>query len=169
MSVVDPSLLVREPVRRPHVHWPDAAIGGALVGLVAVRLAAVDPVAWSWYESLRRPSWAVAMPVLLGVGWLVISLASAAAAWIVVRRTEHRGVLIAWAAQVGLLLAWLWLLFWNGSLVRALVAAFALTVIAAVTVAGFVRVSRVAGALMIPALVWSAAALSITGGLAVLN
>jgi tryptophan-rich sensory protein len=167
MSVVDPRVLAPS-VARPHVEAPDVAIAGALVALVAVRLAAVDSVAWSWYESLRRPSWASAMPLLLGLGWFVVIVSSAVGAWVVTRR-DRPSLLLAWVVHAALLVAWVWVLFWNGSLTHALGVSFLLVIAASVATAGFLRASRLAGALMVPALVWSVAALVITGGLAVLN
>jgi tryptophan-rich sensory protein len=176
MSVVDPSLVSPPVVAAPtasvagrHVPWTDVVVGVGLVTLIAVRLAAVDATAWGWYESLRRPSWAVAMPVLLGFGWFVVVVSSSAAAWLATRRSDQQALVVPWVIQAALLAAWVWLLFWNGSIVRALAVSFLLVVAASVTTAGFLRTSRAAGALMIPALVWSALALAITGGLAVLN
>jgi tryptophan-rich sensory protein len=63
----------------------------------------------------------------------------------------------------------MWLVFWNGNLTRGLLAAVLLVVVAAVTSVGFARVSRAAGALMIPSIAWAAAVTLLTGGLVVLN
>ena len=159
---------------RVHPRLLHASLALALVGSIAILGAAwIDTGRASWYQSLDKPGFAGSAPVVLGLGWTAVCAAMAVGVWLVAPRRDRRrdvtGAFVACVAQVVLLLGWVWTFFVGHRLERAFVVTIALIVASTLTVAAFGRISRAAGALMVPALVWAVAVASLTGGLIVLN
>ena len=146
-----------------------ALLGGAaaLVGAAAaVGGLAASGARTELYEELDRPGWAPPAEVF-GPVWTVLYGTMAVAAWLVARegpgRSETRLALGLFGAQLVLNAAWAPIFFGAGAVSAAAIEIVALAVVLAATVAAFWRVSRPAGALMVPYLVWVvfAAALNI--------
>jgi tryptophan-rich sensory protein len=146
-----------------------ALLGGAvaLVGAAAA-IGAIGASQGSAevYEELNRPDWAPPAGVF-GPVWSVLYGTMAAASWLVARqgleRSDVRMALALFAGQLALNAAWTPIFFGAGQVSVAAIEIVALAVVLAATVATFWRVSRPAGALMVPYLAWVifAAALNI--------
>jgi len=122
-----------------------AAVGG----LASVRAS-------SFYEALERPTWAPSA-TLFGPVWTVLYTLMAISAFLVVREIGWRAAavpLAIYVAQLVLNAAWTWLFFaWRlggGAFAEILV----LVAVIALNVAVFWRVRPLAGALLLPYLVW---------------
>jgi tryptophan-rich sensory protein len=166
--------VVSVPAPRVHPRLLHASVALALVGSISILGAAwTDTGRASWFESLDQPGFSGSAPVVLGLGWTVVCAAMALGIWLVVprrdRRHDVRGAFVACSAQVALLMGWTWTFFVAQRLERAMVVAVALILASTLTVVAFGRVSRTAGALMVPALAWALAVASLTGSLVVLN
>lgn len=127
------------------VSFAAAAVGG---------IAAVE--AGDFYRQLVRPPWAP--PAwLFGPVWTVLYLLMGIAAWRVWSDRGFRGArnaLTLFLVQLAVNAAWTWLFFvWRlGAL--ALADILLLDALLAATVVAFWRVQAVAGALLLPYLVW---------------
>ncbi len=135
----------------------------ALAGFVAVCFAAAGLGVWltgsavtSWYQTLNKPSWNP-LDWLFGPVWSVLYLMMAVAAWIVWQRLGwQRGAvpLILFAVQLVLNVAWSGLFFGLRSPAAALFEIVLLWGAILATLLSFWRVSRGAGWLMVPYLLW---------------
>jgi translocator protein len=109
-----------------------------------------------WYDTLRKPEW-TPPGWLFGPVWTALFFAMAIAAWRVWTRTGWagiRGPLGLFLVQLALNVAWSGIFF---GLRMPGLAFFAIVVLAAViaaTLVAFWRVSRLAGWLMVPYLLW---------------
>ncbi len=110
----------------------------------------------TWYEALRKPGW-TPPAAAFGPVWTVLYIAMGVAAWLVWRERGFAGAaapLALFAAQLALNLAWTAIFFG----LRAPGAAFAEIVILwaliLATVIAFWRVRPLAGALLLPYLLW---------------
>lgn len=125
--------------------------------LLAAGLGALASVgARSFYEQLELPAWRPPGEVF-GIVWTLLYVLMAIAACLVWRRRDERGgreALMLYAAQLVPNALWSWLFFrwrlgqpalWDALLLWCLVAA---------TAAAFWRLHRLAGALLLPYLVW---------------
>jgi tryptophan-rich sensory protein len=148
---------------------PAAALAGfiALVVLAALIGSAFQPS--DWYASLRKPpltppNW------IFGPVWSFLYLCIAVAAWLVWR--ARRGAttpLALWASQ--LLLNGLWSLLFFG-LHRPGLALLELAILLALvvaTTAAFFRVRSLAGALLVPYVLWVGFAIYLNAGIWYLN
>ena len=122
-----------------------AAIGGA---------ASIQ--AGPFYAQLVRPTWAPPSSIF-GPVWTVLYALMGIAAWLVWRAADFRAVRLPIAlflVQLMLNALWSWLFFrWNhGALAFADI--LLLGVAIAATLIAFWRISRLAGALLIPYLLW---------------
>lgn len=122
-----------------------AAIGGA---------ASVQ--AGPFYAQLVRPTWAPPAS-LFGPVWTVLYALMGIAAWLVWRATDTRSARFPLALFLGQLMLnalWSWLFFgWHlGGLAFADIVLLAIAIVA--TVIAFWKISRLAGALLIPYLLW---------------
>jgi tryptophan-rich sensory protein len=122
-----------------------AAVGG---------IASAD--AGSFYQQLNRPDWAPPGWLFAPV-WSVLYFLQGAAAWLVWRVRGFAGARAAlglFLVQLGANALWSWLFFaWRqGGL--ALAEILVLWVLLAATVAAFWRVRPLAGALLVPYLLW---------------
>ena len=125
------------------------AVAGALGSAASVGAAA-------FYGSLTLPSWAPPAGVF-GPVWTILYVAMAVAAWLVWRRAGWRGARVALAlfcAQLALNALWSWLFFaWHRG-AAALADIALLWIVVLVVTVRFFRVSKVAGALLVPYLLW---------------
>jgi tryptophan-rich sensory protein len=172
----------RPPERHLHValpHIPPALVDGAVVALLLtvvgfVGAGWVETGATSWYGTLRKTGWMGDAPAVFGVGNALVCATIALATWIVVRQRWARrgaviGCVIACAAQLAVMLTMLRLLFVVQRIELALATGLLLVVSSTLAIAAFGRLSRTAGALMLPALLWATAVTTLAGGLVVLN
>jgi benzodiazapine receptor len=114
-----------------------------------------------WYERLAKPDWTppdAAFPVV----WTLLYLAMAVAAWRAWKRTDWRNpALTLFWLQLAVNFAWSFLFFgWHRIGLALADAALLLTLVGA-TAALFWRIDRLAGALMLPYLVWTGYAVAL--------
>jgi translocator protein len=135
---------------------------GLLVFLVIVFAAsAIGSVFTSmgqpeWYDTLRKPDWTPA-GWLFGPVWTALFLAMAIAAWRVWTRTGWaglRGPLGLFFGQLALNVGWSGIFFGMRMPGLAFFEIVLLAVAIAATLVAFWRVSRLAGWLMVPYLLW---------------
>lgn len=141
-------------------------LAGWLVGSFAA--AAVGGVASAnaggFYRQLARPGWAPP-PWLFGPVWSVLYLLMGIAAWLVWRERGFRGARVAltlFVVQLAANALWTWLFFaWRrGALAFGEI--LLLWVLIAATIVAFWRVRRLAGALLVPYLLWVSFATALT-------
>ena len=132
-------------------------IGWLFVSFAASAVGAVASIqARSFYSQLSQPAWAPP-PSVFGPVWTVLYALMAVAAWLVWRRGGFRINRIAlsfFLAQLILNALWSWLFFaWHlGAL--AFVDIVLLWILIVATLVSFWRVQLLAGALLIPYLLW---------------
>ena len=128
--------------------WLLAAFATAAVGAVA----SVD--AASFYAQLSKPSWAPPAWVF-GPVWSVLYALMGVAAWLVWRSPGPKSVaLTLFGAQLAANALWSWLFFaWHRGALAAMEILVLLALIVAMIVA-FWRISRLAGLLLVPYLLW---------------
>lgn len=132
-------------------------IGWLVVSFAASAIGAVASIqAKSFYGGLVQPSWAPPASVF-GPVWTLLYAMMAIAAWLVWRAGGLRANRIAlslFGVQLALNALWSWLFFaWNhGALAFADI--LVLWIFIAATLVTFWRVRPLAGALLIPYLVW---------------
>lgn len=117
-----------------------------------------------FYLSLSRPSWAPPAS-LFGPVWTVLYPMMAVAAWLVWKErgfSGARGTLTLFLVQLAFNALWSWLFFaWQeGALAQ--IEIVLLLVLIVLTIVAFWRVSKLAGALMLPYLAWVAYATALT-------
>lgn len=131
----------------------------AAAGLGAI--ASID--AASFYAQLQRPAWAPPAQVF-GPVWSTLYAGMGLAAWLVWRETgEHRAALMLFMVQLAVNALWSWLFFTWRMGAWAFVDVVALVVLVAATLRAFWRVRPLAGALLLPYLLWVAFASALTG------
>lgn len=141
--------------------WLTASFVAAGVGGIATSAGVND-----WYPTLAKPSW-TPPAWLFGPVWTVLYASMAVAAWIVWKQAGRLGaarVPLSWhLVQLGLNGVWSWLFFGIRRPGLAAVEIVVLWVAILATILTFARRSRLAGALLIPYLLWVtfAAALNI--------
>lgn len=110
----------------------------------------------TWYRTLRKPAWTPPGWVF-GPVWTVLYILMATAAWLVWRRRHEvpvRVPLTFFGVQLALNLAWSGLFFAMRRPDLALLDIAALWLVLAATTATFWRVRTLAGALLVPYLLW---------------
>lgn len=120
--------------------------------------------AGDFYQRLVRPEWAPP-PWLFGPVWSVLYLLMGVAAWLVWRERGFRGAraaLTLFIVQLAANALWTWLFFaWRrGALAFGEI--LLLWVLIAATIAAFWRVRPLAGALLLPYLLWVSFATALT-------
>ena len=140
------------------VGWLAAVLLAAAIG------AAASIEAGTFYAQLVRPAWAPPASAF-GPVWSVLYLLMGIAVWLVWRErgASHLGTaLTLFIAQLCANALWSWLFFaWrNGAF--AFVEVLVLLALIAATIAVFWRISRLAGALMLPYLAWVCLASALT-------
>jgi tryptophan-rich sensory protein len=138
--------------------WLLASFAAAAVGGVA------SANAGDFYQQLARPAWAPPS-WLFGPVWSVLYLLMGIGAWLVWRERGFRGARAAlwlFVAQLAANALWTWLFFaWRrGALAFGEI--LLLWVLIAATIAAFWRVRPLAGALLIPYLLWVTFATALT-------
>lgn len=136
----------------------------AVVFVAAAVGAAASIDASTFYAQLVRPPWAPPASAF-GPVWSVLYLLMGIAAWLVWRERDASNLVAAltlFMAQLCANALWSWLFFaWrNGALAFAEV--LGLLALIAATVVVFWRISRLAGALMLPYLAWVCLATALT-------
>lgn len=124
-----------------------------------------------WYDTLAKPfftppSW------LFGPVWTVLYAAMAVAGWLVWRerrRTNVRPALVLFGAQLFLNLMWSIVFFGFEAPGLGLVEIVVLWISIALTIVVFMRVSRVAGWLLVPYIAWVTFATFLNAGIWLLN
>jgi tryptophan-rich sensory protein len=140
------------------VGWLAVVFAAAAIGAVASTDASV------FYAQLLRPVWAPPASAF-GPVWSALYLLMGIAVWLVWRKqgANHlRLALTLFIIQLGANALWSWLFFaWrNGAF--AFVEVLVLLALIAATIAVFWRISRLAGALMLPYLAWVCLASALT-------
>ena len=134
------------------------SFAAAAIGALATRSAP------EFYAALSRPSWAPPASVF-GPVWTVLYTLMAIAAWLVWKEkglAAARVPLVLFAIQLALNAVWSWLFFaWRQGLV-AEIEIVVLLVVIALTLVSFWRVRPLAGALLLPYLVWVSYATALT-------
>lgn len=125
----------------------------------------------SWFDALRKPFF---MPPgwLFGVAWpMLYALLGIALALILQQRPtrQRRNALILFFAQLVLNYAWSPIFFGARAIQPALITIVVMTGLAALAAGQFWRLSRIAGALMIPYLAWLCFAASLNAAIGRLN
>lgn len=126
-----------------------------------------------WYETLSRPAWTPPSWVF-GPVWTLLYLLMGIAAWRVWSRGGFRDrrtrlALVVFLVHLLFNAAWTWLFFGLHMLIAAAVEIVILWVMILGLVVLFWRRDRVAGALLIPYLLWVTYAVSLSIGFAVIN
>jgi benzodiazapine receptor len=134
-----------------------------LVGFLAASLAAgaiggiaTGPAIPTWYQQIEKPSW-TPPSWLFGPVWTTLYLAMGGAAWMVWRRggwAENRRALTLFGVQLILNALWSFLFFGLRSPGLAMAEIVVLWLAILLTLLAFWRVSRPAGALLVPYLLW---------------
>lgn len=137
-------------------------VAAAFVTAAIGALASVD--AGTYYDGLDRPAWAPPSG-LFGPVWTVLYTMIAVSGWLAWRRTGLRAVPFGvYAGQLVLNAAWTWLFFAGEQPGAAFADIVVLWLLILANAVLFWRVSRVAGVLLVPYLLWVgyAAALNLT-------
>lgn len=147
------------------VAWLAASFMAAAIG------AAASVQAGAFYAQLVRPEWAPPGSVF-GPVWTALYTLMGVAAWLVWRIggfRAARSALVLFVAQLAVNALWSWLFFgWRlGGLAFAEI--LLLWVLIAATLAGFWRLRPLAGALLIPYLLWVSFAAALNYSLWQLN
>lgn len=142
------------------VSFAAAALGGR---------ASIE--AGSFYEKLVRPTWAPP-PEIFGPVWTILYAMMGIAAWLVWRVAGFhaaRAVLGLFLVQLAINALWSWLFFAWRMGAWAFVDIAVLWVLVAATVVGFWRIRRLAGALLVPYLLWLGFAMALNHAVWKLN
>ena len=147
------------------VGWLVVSFAASAVGVVA------SIKAKSFYSQLARPDWAPP-PGVFGPVLTVLYTLMGVAAWLVWRSggfRANRQALTLFLLQLAFNALWSWLFFaWNLG-VMALVDVLVLWLLIVATLVSFWRVSPLAGALLIPYLLWVSFASALNFSLLQLN
>lgn len=131
--------------------------GWLVVSFVASAIGAMASIqAKSFYSLLVRPSWAPP-PWIFGPVWTVLYTLMGIAAWLVWRSGgfgSNRQALTLFLLQLAFNALWSWLFFTWHLGVLALVDIVVLWVLIVATLVSFWRVRPLAGALLLPYLLW---------------
>lgn len=138
-------------------------------GLGAVPTARAIP---SWYRKLKRPSW-TPPEWLFGPAWTILYIMMGVSAWMVWRegtgRRDVRGAITLFGVQLGLNAIWTPIFFGLRAPGLALAVIVALWGMIVATTAAFFRLQPVAGALLLPYLLWTTFATALNGSIWWLN
>lgn len=125
----------------------------------------------AWYEALEKPDWTPPNAVF-GPVWSVLYLMMAIAAWRVWRRAGFDGArpaLAMYLVQLALNAAWSALFFGAHEIALALIDIMALWLAIAATLVLFWKHDRIAGALLVPYLLWVGYASALNGAILAMN
>ncbi|MCX6953850.1 MAG: tryptophan-rich sensory protein [Verrucomicrobia bacterium] len=140
----------------PRAHQIAGLLGWLTLALVASAIGAVASIrAAAFYQELARPSWAPPGQVF-GPVWTALYLMMGVASWLVwgERAALSRRALALYGVQLAVNALWSWLFFaWHQGL-WAFVDIVVLWLLIVATVAAFWRIRPLAGALLLPYLLW---------------
>lgn len=146
--------------------WAGIVVLVVLTALTAVVGSVASANAPAFYAELQQPAWSPP-PSVFGPVWTLLYAMMALAAALVWRARHRPGARAAiglYVVQLALNALWSWIFFaWrNGAWAVIEIAALWLAIVA--TLVAFWRVTKVAGALLVPYLAWVtfAAALTVT-------
>ena len=129
----------------------------ALVGFVLVTfcapLAGMFSPPGDWYASLAKPSWNPPAWIF-GPVWTALYLMMAVAAWVVWKRSGWRLAIRLYFFQLLLNAAWTPIFFGARQIGWAAVEIVVLWLAIVATLAAFLRISKTAGWLLVPYLLW---------------
>ena len=147
---------------RPLSHQLAGLLGWLLVAFAAAALGAIASVdAQSFYAQLTKPTWAPPAGVF-GPVWSVLYALMAISAWLVWRSRSSRTAFVLFFGQLAANALWSWLFFaWHQGALAAVEVLVLLALIAA-TLKTFWQSSRLAGALLLPYLLWVGFASALT-------
>jgi len=132
-------------------------VGWLVLSFAASAVGAVASIqAKSFYGQLAQPDWAPP-PGVFGPVWTVLYALIGVAAWLVWRSggfRANRQALTLFLLQLGFNAIWSWLFFTWRSGVFALADALVLWILVVATLVSFWRLRQLAGALLIPYLLW---------------
>jgi benzodiazapine receptor len=126
------------------------------LGVGALGSAFAAPSMDVWYPALRKPSW-TPPPAVFRPVWTVLYVLMAIAAWLVWRRrsvADTADALYLFTAQLAFNLAWSAFFFALRSPGAALIDVVLLWGLVLVTLVSFWRIRPLAGALLLPYLLW---------------
>jgi benzodiazapine receptor len=134
-------------------------ISGLVISLVLVAAAAAfggrfAPTAW--YQEIAKPPW-TPPAWIFGPVWTALYIMMGVAAWLVWRKRETPGAVVAlgvYVVQLVLNGLWSWIFFYLHRIGLALADLIVLWVLIVVTCVLFWRVRRAAGVLLLPYIVW---------------
>lgn len=147
--------------------WIALAISVLLVAAVAFFGSQFE--AGAWYDSLAKPAW-TAPDWLFGPAWTILYALMALAAWkvwIAVRRIDF--ALVVYGVQLVLNGLWSYLYFGLQRPDLAFIDIIALWFAIVATIVLFRRRDRLAGALLVPYLLWVTYAMALNGTIWYLN
>jgi len=129
-----------------------------VVCLAAGRLGAAitEPALESWYRGLAKPAW-TPPDIVFPVAWSLLFLAMGIAAWLVwknAERGELRLPLTLFFGQLAINVLWSFSFFGQRSPFFGMITLVALVFAVVLTTIAFSRVSRAAGWLFLPYLLW---------------
>ncbi len=129
-----------------------------VVCLAAGRLGAAitEPALESWYRGLAKPTW-TPPDIVFPVAWSLLFLAMGIAAWLVwksAERGELRLPLTLFFGQLVINVLWSFSFFGQRNPFLGMVTLAALFLAVILTTVAFSRISRVAGWLFLPYLLW---------------
>jgi translocator protein len=146
--------------------WVALSLGVSTIGGAITRTSVSE-----WYQGLTKPSFTPPDWTFTAV-WISLFLLMGVSAWLVWRRTgfAHGAVPLAcFAAQLVLNLAWSILFFGVRSVGWALIEIVVLWIVVLMTAIAFYRVSRPAGLLLVPYLLWLFFAIALNASIWRLN
>ena len=151
------------------MHPALVAVAFALATVtVAVLGSGATSAGRDWYDGLEKPAYQPP-DATFGIVWSVLYAMIAVAGWLGWRASSDRRATVAWIVQMALNLAWTVVFFGLEAPSTALVVIAALIVAVAVDLVLSWRVSRPAGALLAPYLLWCVFAAALNVGIVVLN
>ena len=110
----------------------------------------------AWYLEIDKPTWTPPGWVF-GPVWGMLYLGMGTAAWLIWRRRSEAKVTLPLGFYIAQLIAngaWSWLFFGRQLIGAALIDLLLLVLLVAITSVAFFKLSRLAGILMIPYLLW---------------
>jgi len=125
-----------------------------------------------WLDSLRRPGFAPPNWVITPVWLMLFTLMGFSLYLILNKRSEDKGTRVAlgiFGVQLVINTSWNYFFFGLRSLLSGLIVIIVMWVTIAITIAAFFRVSKKAGALLLPYLLWVSVAALINYYLWILN
>jgi len=151
-----------------------AGFGCFLATCIAAMIAGAvvtTPNVTTWYKELAQPPW-TPPPWLFGPVWTVLYVMMAVSAWLVWKcgdASTSRRPLVLFGIQLVLNVAWSWLFFGMKSPGIALIEILVLLGAIALTMISFGKISRLAGLLLMPYIMWVMFATSLNAGFWWLN